>query len=151
MPLLQYFHQMAASVFLFAAKLVFYYACTIPFIAILSVRQEQKIWKRVAAVNEKSEKSEAAGTAAPRALTIIGILKVYMFNILWMAGSLLGTLSLLPMWISRGCGPSVELEANAVMEKLCAMGTHMCLVGNVEVKNRELLPKINLYSNNASG
>eukprot|EP01083_Nonionella_stella_P056956 149723_1 len=26
----------------------------------------------------------------------------------------------------------------------------MCLVGNVEVKNRELLPKINLYSNNAS-
>eukprot|EP01083_Nonionella_stella_P272498 924078_1 len=73
-----------------------------------------------------------------------------MFNILWMAGSLLGTLSLLPMWISRGCGPSVELEANAVMEKLCAMGTHMCLVGNVEVKNRELLPKINLYSNNAN-
>jgi len=147
-------------VLLFAAKLVFYYACSIPFIAILSVRQEQKIWKRVAAVNEEAE-SEAEAEAKKNnnvvdaddncfiagPLTMIGILKVYIFNIFWMTGSLLGTLSLLPMWISRGCGPSVELEANAVMEKLCAMGTHMCVVGNVEVKNRELLPKINLHSN----
>ena len=110
------------------ATIVYYYALTIPFVAIVSTRQEYKIWK-----------------TTPTPLTLIGITKVWAYNVIWMGLCLLASLSLLPLWIQRGCGNSVSLEANAVMEKIVAHAVHYLVVGQVEIVNPSNIPPINLY------
>lgn len=51
----------------------------------------------------------------------------------------LGALSLVPMWITRGCKKdAVSVEVNVVMEKLTAMSLQKCLIGNVLIKDYRL-------------
>ena len=57
---------------------------------------------------------------------------------------LLGTIALIPMWLQRGCGNSIELEAQIVVEKLTAMACHEAVAGTVEIINEENLPPIKL-------
>mmetsp|Transcript_7731 Transcript_7731/g.11329 ORF Transcript_7731/g.11329 Transcript_7731/m.11329 type:complete len:340 (+) Transcript_7731:138-1157(+) len=106
-----------------------YYAATIPIFAILSTRQETKIWK-----------------STPAPLTTFGILKVFLFNIFWMGITLIGTIALLPMWTMRGFGSSVEVEANLVIEKLTAKAIHNGLIGPVKIINPHNLPPIKLHN-----
>mmetsp|Transcript_19248 Transcript_19248/g.27071 ORF Transcript_19248/g.27071 Transcript_19248/m.27071 type:complete len:323 (-) Transcript_19248:263-1231(-) len=122
--MLQTFTFVLASALKTAFKLIALYSLTIPFVAIPAVIQEKKIWKNT-----------------PTPLSPWGILKVYLFNIVWMVIALLASISLLPMWISRGCGRSVEMEAHAVMEYLDATLLVKFLVGEVEVIGKENLPK----------
>lgn len=107
-------------------KIIIFYACTIPIFAVASTRQEIKIWRK---------------TKTP--LTYFGILKVLIFNLMWMAISLVGALSLIPMWLQRGCSPNaVAVEANAVIEKICAHVITEAFIGTVEIINEENIPHI---------
>ncbi len=114
------------------ARLIFCYACTIPIFSIASTMQEYKVWKK---------------TATP--LNIWGICKVFVFNQFWMIGSLVLAISLLPMWIMRGCGDSIEVETNAVIEKLLACACMEIFVGTVEILNEEKLPHVKYVNGDA--
>jgi lysophosphatidate acyltransferase len=113
-------------------RIIFYYACTIPVFSIASTRQEYKLWKK---------------TATP--LTIWGIFKVFIFNIIWMASCLAGALALVPMWMMLGCGNSVEVEANAVVEKLVACGLVEAIIGTVEIINGDKIPPVSFVNGDA--
>lgn len=123
--------RVTVTVLTLIGKFILYYAATIPLFAFVSTLQERKIWK---------------DTPAP--LSIWGLVKVFIFNILWMLIIGIGALSLVPMWISRGMGSSVSLEQNAVMEKLTAMALQKALVGNVKVVNQDKIPNIALFNPN---
>lgn len=116
------------KVFYILAYIVYYYALAIPIVAIVSTRQEYKIWK-----------------TTPTPLTLLGITKVYLYNVIWMGLCLIASLALLPMWIQRGCGNSVSLEANAVMEKIVAQAVQSMFVGPVEIVNPHNIPPVHLY------
>lgn len=116
------------KVFYILASIVYYYALAIPIVAIVSTRQEYKIWK-----------------TTPTPLTLLGITKVYLYNVIWMGLCLIASLALLPMWIQRGCGNSVSLEANAVMEKIIAQIVQTMIVGPVEIVNPHNIPAVHLY------
>lgn len=122
--------RLTVKVIFFIGQGLMYYAATIPIFAIMSTIQERKIWNQ---------------TQHP--LTLWGLFKVFILNIFWMFFIGLGAISLVPMWISRGCGSSVSLEQNAVMEKLVATGLHKLLVGNVKIINGDSnVPHIDLYN-----
>ena len=104
-------------------KLLLIYSSTIFLFAVPAVVQEYKIWK---------------STKTP--LSPWGLLKVYMFNIIWMGLSLTGAVLLVPMWASRGFGLSVQLEAHCVMERLTAMALTSFLIGSVEIRGEHNLP-----------
>lgn len=116
-----------AKILLFIGKAIMYYASTIPFFAILSTRQEAKIWK-----------------STPEPLTLFGLFKVYLYNVLWMAFSLIASIALIPMWIQRGFGRSVEVEAFVVMEKLVGKTINALCLGKVKVINPQNIPPIAL-------
>lgn len=130
MELLEYLNNFAlvqAKFLIFIGKAILYYASTIPFFAILSTRQEAKIWK-----------------STPEPLTLFGLVKVYLYNVLWMLFSLIGSISLIPMWIQRGLGRSVEVEAFVVMEKLVGKTINAMFLGTVTVINPHNVPPIAL-------
>lgn len=110
-------------------RCIYYYAMTIPLFAIVSTRQEYKIWK-----------------ATPYPLTLFGIIKVFLYNFLWMGICLISTIALFPLWAQRGFGNSVQVETNAVFEKLIAYAVHTALVGTVEVVHAERIPPIELLN-----
>jgi lysophosphatidate acyltransferase len=114
------------------ARAIFCYACTIPVFSIASTRQEYKVWRKT-----------------PTPLTIWGIFKVFVFNIVWMSLCLVGFLALVPLWIMRGCGDSVQVEANGVIEKLVAFGVMEILVGTVEVVNEDKIPPVSYFNGNS--
>lgn len=121
--------RLTAKVVIIIGKCIMYYAVTIPIFGFVSTLQERKIWK---------------ATTTP--LTPWGLLKVFIFNVLWMFCIGISALSLIPMWISRGMGSSVSMEMNVVMERLVAMGLQKALVGKVTIVNQEKLPDIALYN-----
>ena len=126
--MLQDFVKVTVKVLFFIGKIVYYYAMLIPVVSIVSTNQEYKIWKKT-----------------PTPMTILGIIKCYVFNMVWMAVCLIMSISLLPLWLQRGCGNSVQVEANAVMEKLVAIGIIRCFIGSVEIENAEKIPPISLF------
>lgn len=113
-------------------RCIYYYALTIPIFAIASTRQEYKIWK-----------------ATPYPLTLFGTAKVFLYNLLWMVLCLISSIALFPLWAQRGFGNSVQVETNAVFEKLIAYAVHTALVGTVEVVNAERIPPIQLMNGNS--
>lgn len=110
-------------------RCIYYYALTIPLFAIVSTRQEYKIWR-----------------ATPYPLTLFGTAKVFLYNLLWMGLCLISSIALVPIWAQRGFGNSVQVETNAVFEKLIAYAVHTALVGTVEVVHPELIPPIQLMN-----
>ena len=120
--------RLTVKVILLLGRCILYYAATIPIFAIASVLQERKIWK---------------ATKSP--LTLWGLFKIFIFNVFWMLSIGIAALALVPMWISRGCGSSVSLEQNAVMEKLVAIGLLNVFVGTVKVVNEDKIPELSIY------
>lgn len=121
---------LTAKVMLLIGRCLMCYSAIIPVAAIFSVVQEHKIWK-----------------TTPKPLSILGHIKVYLMNVLWMSLTGLAAISLLPMWVQRGCGRSaVSLEQNVVMERLVATGLFRALVGNVKIVNEENIPHIALHN-----
>lgn len=123
------FVKFTIRIIMYMAVVVKYYAATIPIFALASTRQEYKIWK-----------------STPTPLTIFGMVKVFIFNVIWMVLTLIASISLLPMWAQRGFGNGVELEANMVMEKFTAMAIQGGLVGSVEIINEEKIPPMNVLT-----
>ncbi len=124
--------KMTSITLIFMGKIIMYYASTIPIFAIASTFQEYKIWK-----------------TTPEPLTAYGILKVFLYNIIWMVGCLIGALSLVPIWLQRGLGTTVQLEANAVIEKLVALLCQNALIGDVKIVNENNMPTVKLLNPDA--
>jgi lysophosphatidate acyltransferase len=112
-----------AQILTLLGKGLMIYSSTIFLFAIPATVQEYKIWKHT-----------------PTPLTLWGLVKVYLFNIIWMGLSLTGAVLLLPIWASRGFGNSVQLEAHCVMERLTAMALTSFMIGSVEIRGEEKLP-----------
>jgi 1-acyl-sn-glycerol-3-phosphate acyltransferase len=89
-------------------------------VPIVSVYQEYKIW---------------APCIVP-SLSVWGMLKVYLFNVVWTVACLFGALLLLPKFFLTG---SAEREAHAI-EHFVAFLCLRLFVGPVVVKNAEKLP-----------
>lgn len=130
MDLLSFLNSFAAfhaEAFLLMGRLLLYYACTIPVFAMASTYQESKIWK-----------------STPEPLNFFGLFKVYLYNVLWMFLSLVGSIALIPMWLQRGLGSSVEVEAFVVFEKWVGMTINALFLGTVKVINPQNIPPIAL-------
>lgn len=108
-----------------ALKLALAYALSPLVISFLSTIQERKIWK--------------SPLLPP--LSIFGAVKVYLFNVVWMSGALVGCLLLLPKFIlGKFMGFKVLKEAHMV-ERILGMMCHLLFVGNkVEIRGEENLP-----------
>ena len=90
------------------------------FTSFIGVYQEYKIW---------------TPSSLP-SLSIWGMVKVYLFNVVWTTGSLIGSTLLLPKYLILG---NIEKDA-APVERFLAMLVCTMFVGPIEVRNAEKLP-----------
>jgi lysophosphatidate acyltransferase len=114
LPLLQ-----TIGFYFFRAYLLYASLCL--FFPLVAVVQEYKLWK-------------------PKGLpsmSIYGLIKVYVFNVLWTGFCLLGATVLCPLWLVTG---NVQREANCVVERQVARICVASMLGPVEVRGRENLP-----------
>ena len=100
------------------------YSSLILLCPLVSVYQEHKLWKH----------------PSVQSLTPVGMLKVYIFNVIWMGLTLVGSLILLPKWALGGFGRSVEYEAHCLVERMSAIGCIGAMVGPVEIRGKGNLP-----------
>ncbi|KAL3807249.1 hypothetical protein ACHAXA_007968 [Cyclostephanos tholiformis] len=113
------------STFAALKTLALVYAASPLLIAIPSVLQEQRIWK----------------SPLLPSLSLVGALKVYIFNVLWMSGALVGGLLILPIYIlGKFLGFNCLREAHfaeRILAKMCCI----CLIcPTVEIRGEENLP-----------
>ncbi|KAL3763312.1 hypothetical protein ACHAW5_007704 [Stephanodiscus triporus] len=115
---------MSATAALMALALA--YAASPIIIAIPSVLQERRIWK---------------STPLP-SLSLVGMVKVYLFNVLWMGGALVGSLLLLPKYVlGKTMGRFDCLREAHAVERFLAKMCCVCFVcPNVEIRGAENLP-----------
>ena len=88
---------------------------------LVAAYQEYKIWK-------------------PKGLpsiSVYGLIKVYIFNVLWTGFCLLGAVIIFPKWLLTG---HVEHEAHSIVERIVAQLCVDSMVGPVEVRGQENLP-----------
>jgi len=71
-----------------------------------------------------------------------GIVKVYILNVIWMLGALLGFIGLLLGWASRGFGGSIQAESFFVERFLAKMCIFACICNNVIIQGEDNLPLI---------
>lgn len=83
--------------------------------------QEYKIWK----------------PSGLPSISMYGVIKVYIFNVLWTGFCLLGAVLIVPKWLLTG---HVEHEAHSIVERQVAKLCIASMVGPVEVRGRENLP-----------
>jgi 1-acyl-sn-glycerol-3-phosphate acyltransferase len=101
------------------------YAASPIIIAIPSVLQERRIWK-----------SPLLPSLSP-----VGAVKVYLFNVLWMSGALVGSILLLPKFIlGKSLGFDCLREAHAVERFLAKMCCVCFVCPTVEIRGEENLP-----------
>ncbi|KAL7535696.1 hypothetical protein ACHAXR_012400 [Thalassiosira sp. AJA248-18] len=114
--------EMLLSAFKYAFIL---YCSSVIVLPILSVFQERRIWK-----------SPLLPSISP-----FGVLKVFVFNVLWMGVTLLGGLLLLPKFIlGKFLGFDCEYEAH-VVERITGMICCLCFIcPKVEIRGVENLP-----------
>ena len=91
---------------------------------ITAVYQEAKIW---------------ANPNLP-SLSIFGMIKVYLLNLIWMVTTTIASLILLPKVILR---MDVERDAHCLMERLSAIFCTILVVGPVQIRNAHNLPPDN--------
>ena len=112
-----------STIALYAVRLLLAYGSLSFLAAAVSVQQERKIW--------------AAGSLPP--LTVFGMLKVYVFNVVWMLSCLVWAVLLWPKALLTG---SAEYEAHYWGER--TVGIMCCgLIGPEEVRGEENLPADN--------
>mmetsp|Transcript_16569 Transcript_16569/g.36799 ORF Transcript_16569/g.36799 Transcript_16569/m.36799 type:complete len:319 (+) Transcript_16569:171-1127(+) len=115
----------AAAIFYYLSRAILAYSSLILIFPLAAVYQEWKIW--------------ASSPTIPN-LSLLGCIKVYVFNVIWMGFTFAGSLVLLPKWILCGFGSSVETEAHCTVER---MGARLCTsscVGPVVIRGEEYLP-----------
>ena len=117
-------HPWTSTAAAYVTKAFLAYSCLIVFMPIFAVWQEYKIWRHPNLPN----------------LSIIGLIKVYLFNLIWFSWTFVGSLLLLPLWIVGGCGSSVEKQAHLYVERYGARVCTASIVGRVVVNGAELLP-----------
>jgi lysophosphatidate acyltransferase len=90
----------------------------------VAVLQERKIWR------PKSLPS----------LSWFGLVKVFVFNIVWMATCLIGSILICVKWIVL-CGTSdIQKDGNRIVEDTAARLVIQCFIGRVQVLGQENLP-----------
>lgn len=119
---------LSLGLFITALKSAFVLYCSsVIVLPILSVFQERKIWK-----------SHLLPSISP-----LGLVKVFLFNVLWMGLTLAGSLILLPKFVLGkflGGGLDCQREAH-VVERITAKVCALCFIcPKVEIRGGENLP-----------
>ena len=101
------------------------YCSSVIYLPILSVYQEWKIWK----------------SPLLPSLSLFGMVKVFLFNVIWMGITLVGGLLLLPKFIvGKFLGFDCQYEAY-VVERITALTVTLCFIcPTVEIRGIENLP-----------
>lgn len=120
--LLQYIGSYAAAI------LLGYIGFTTVAAAAVAVKQERKIWQ----------------SKALPSLSIMGQLKVFVFNIVWMMCCLIGSILISLKWVFMFGRSDIESEGNRWVEDTAARIVVRCLVGDVRVVGRENLPPLGI-------
>lgn len=94
----------------------------------VAVWQERKIWQ-----------SKALPSLSP-----IGQLKVFLFNVFWMIGCLIGSIIILLKWIVTLGQSDIALDGNRLVESTVAQVCVRCFVGQVKLKGLEHLPAVDI-------
>eukprot|EP00581_Thalassiosira_minuscula_P010822 CAMPEP_0183729374 /NCGR_PEP_ID=MMETSP0737-20130205/30076_1 /TAXON_ID=385413 /ORGANISM="Thalassiosira miniscula, Strain CCMP1093" /LENGTH=309 /DNA_ID=CAMNT_0025961533 /DNA_START=51 /DNA_END=980 /DNA_ORIENTATION=+ len=120
---------LSPDLFLTIFKNAFYLYCSsVIVLPILSVFQERKIWK-----------SPLLPSLSP-----LGLIKVFLFNVVWMGATLVGGLLLLPKFIvGKFFGFDCQLEAHYVERLTGMLCCSMFISPKVEIVGEEHLPAIN--------
>lgn len=116
----------AVELFITAFKYAFLLYCSsVIVLPVLSVFQEKRIWK----------------SKLLPSLSLFGIIKVFLFNVLWMGVTLAGGLILLPKFIlGKFFGFNCAYEAH-IVERVTAMICYLCFISSkVEIKGEKNLP-----------
>jgi lysophosphatidate acyltransferase len=90
----------------------------------VAVLQERKIWR------PKSLPS----------LSWFGLVKVFLFNMVWMATCLLGSILITIKWIVLFGTSDIQRDGNRIVEDTAARLVIQCFVGRVQVLGQENLP-----------
>jgi lysophosphatidate acyltransferase len=96
--------------------------------ALVAVYQESKIWK-------------AKGIPS---LSLIGQIKVFLFNMSWMIGCLIGAVLILIKHMLTLGKSDIANDSNSIVEDTVAKLCIKVFVGNVQIIGREHLPPINV-------
>jgi 1-acyl-sn-glycerol-3-phosphate acyltransferase len=94
----------------------------------VAVLQEQKIW----------------APASLPSLPLFGLLKVFLFNVVWMIGCLLGSIMITAKWIVMFGQSDIAREGHLLVENLVARACIYGFVGKVQLKGMENLPDENM-------
>ena len=94
----------------------------------VAVWQEHKIWQ----------------SKALPSLSLIGQCKVFLFNVFWMIGCLIGSLCIILKWILTFGHSDIALEGNRWVENTVAKVCVRLFVGRVSLKGVEHLPATDL-------
>ncbi|GKY98515.1 hypothetical protein MPSEU_000808600 [Mayamaea pseudoterrestris] len=108
--------------------LVAYLALTMTLGSAMGVFQEAKIW---------------APEGLP-SLSIFGVLKVFLFNLVWFTICFLGSIIVCIRWILTLGTSDLALEMNRWVEHWAAVIIIRCFVGDVQVMGEENLPEPNM-------
>lgn len=108
--------------------LLFYVAATTLLASSIAVIQEGKIWR----------------SKVLPSLSLWGKLKVFLFNVLWFQGCLIGSILIILKWLVTLGTSNIEKDANRLVEDSVARHLYRILVGNVEVKGMENLPAVDI-------
>merc|ERR1740129_803988 len=99
------------------------YLILLTLVPITAVYQEAKIW---------------TNPSLP-SLSIFGMLKIYMLNLIWMATTSIASILLLPKLLLKG-HKAVQRDAHCLMERMSAISCTILVVGPVKVINHQNLP-----------
>jgi lysophosphatidate acyltransferase len=90
----------------------------------VAVLQEQKIWK----------------PESLPSLPIFGLIKVFLFNMTWMAGCLAGAILISLKWIMTFGQSDIAKESHCLVENMVARACIYLFVGKVQLKGIENMP-----------
>mmetsp|Transcript_21975 Transcript_21975/g.30591 ORF Transcript_21975/g.30591 Transcript_21975/m.30591 type:complete len:307 (+) Transcript_21975:79-999(+) len=113
-----------ATIGLCFSRIIQVYLILVFIFPLVAVNQERQIWARSDAVPS---------------LSLIGYIKVYLLNLLWMGFHLIGCIVTVPKWLFGGMGNAAEHEANMVVY-LSGLFLTSIIISPVEVRGRENLP-----------
>lgn len=119
--------ELGRSIISYGLKISYYilkgYALFLAVVPIPAVYQEAKIWKNP---NLPS-------------LSVFGMMKVYVLNLIWITTTSIGTIILLPKLLLKG-HEAVKRDAHCLMERIAAISCTIFVVGPVKVINQQNLP-----------
>lgn len=119
---------MISSVLYYGAGALAVYFAFLTFLAsIVAVIQEAKIW---------------APKSVP-SLSVLGCLKVFVFNVVWMSLCFIGSVVIVIKWILSLGTSDIARDGNCLIEKWVAKADTLACVGKVQVVGMEHLQIVN--------